>query len=109
MTGDALKTPLNWNATTRNAFAMTRAVIKSRGTGIFPGYYECGPGLLLLENRRKLEPKETPRCLIPRLLVVFAQQLEILATTLYDTSKSPTLVKTHFHKVRMINQSQVKQ
>ena len=52
------------------------------GPGISPGYYECGPGLLLLENRRKLEPKETPRCLIPRLLVVFTQKLEILATTL---------------------------
>ena len=47
-----------------------RAVIKSRGPS--PAYYECGPGLLLLENRRKLEPKETPRCLIPRLLVVFS-------------------------------------
>ena len=47
-----------------------RAVIKSRGPS--PAYYECGPGLLLLENRRKLEPKEAPRCLIPRLLVVFS-------------------------------------
>ena len=47
-----------------------RAVIKSRGPS--PAYYECGPGLLLLENRRKLEPKETPRCLIPHLLVVFS-------------------------------------
>ena len=47
-----------------------RAVIKSQGPS--PAYYECGPGLLLLENRRKLEPKETPRCLIPRLLVVFS-------------------------------------
>ena len=25
----------------------TRAVIKGRGTGIFPGYYECDPCLLL--------------------------------------------------------------
>ena len=64
-----------------------RAVIKSWGPGIFPGYYECGPRLLLLENRRKLEPKETPRCLIPRLLFVFTRQLEILATTL-DLSHS---------------------
>ena len=47
-----------------------RVVIKSRGPS--PAYYECGPGLLLLENRRKLEPKETPRCLIPHLLVVFS-------------------------------------
>ena len=59
-----------------------RAVIKSRGPGISPGYYECGPRLRLLENRRKSEPKETPRCLIPRLLVVFTRQLEILTTTL---------------------------
>ena len=61
-----------------------RAVIKSRGPGTSPGYYECGSRLLLLENRRKLEPKETPKCSIPRLLVVFTRQLEILATTLYN-------------------------
>ena len=38
-----------------------RTVIKSRGPGIFPGYYACGPRLLLLENRRNTEPKEIPR------------------------------------------------
>ena len=59
-----------------------RAVINSRGPGISPDNYECGLRLLLLENRRKFVPKETPRCLIPCLLVVFTQQLEILATTL---------------------------
>ena len=59
-----------------------RVVIKSRGPGIFPGYYGCGPWLLLLENRRKIEPKEIPSCMIPRLLVVFTRQLEILVTTL---------------------------
>ena len=59
-----------------------KAVIKSRGPGIFPGYYERGPWLLLLENRTKIEPKEIPSCLIPRLLVVFTRQLEILVTTL---------------------------
>ena len=57
-------------------------VIKSRWPGISPGYYECGPQLLLLENRRKLEPKEIPSCFTPRLLVVFTWQLEILVTTL---------------------------
>ena len=36
-----------------------RAVIKSRGLGISPGYYECGPHLFLMENKGKLEPKET--------------------------------------------------
>ena len=59
-----------------------RVVIKSRGPGIFPGYYESGLRLLLLENRRKIEPKEIPSRLIPRLLVLFTRQLEILVTTL---------------------------
>ena len=54
---------------------------------ISPGYYECGPRLLLLENRRKIEPKEIPSRLIPRLLVVFTRQLEILVTTLVSLLK----------------------
>ena len=66
----------------------TRVVIKSWGPGIFPGYWESGPQLLLLKNRRKIEPKEIPSRLIPRLLVVFTRQLEILVTTLaYITVK----------------------
>ena len=60
----------------------SRVVINSRGLGILPGYEESGPQLLLLENRRKIEPKEIPSRLIPRLLVVFTGQLEILETTL---------------------------
>ena len=60
-----------------------RAVIKRRGPGISPGYYECGPRLLSKENSRKIEPKETPSCLIPHLLpIVFTHQLEILVTAL---------------------------
>ena len=59
-----------------------RAVIKSWEQWISPGYYECGPWLLSKENRRKIEPNKTPSCLIPRLLVVFTRQLEILVTTL---------------------------
>ena len=59
----------------------SRAVIKSQGPGISLSYYECGPWLLLLENRRKIEPKEIPRCLIPRLLVGFTRQLEIILVT----------------------------
>ena len=47
-----------------------------------PGYYECGPQLLSVENKRKTEPKEIPSRLIPHLLVVFTRQLEILETTL---------------------------
>ena len=69
-----------------------RAVIKSRGLGISPRYYECGPQLLSLENSRKIEPKETHSCLIPRLLVVFLRQLEILVTTLTDFMKALTFL-----------------
>ena len=59
-----------------------RAVIKSWWSGIPPGYYECGPLLLSLENRRKIQPKEILSCLILHLLVIFTWQLEILVTTL---------------------------
>ena len=38
--------------------------------------------LLSLENRRKIESKEIPSRLIPRLLVAITRQLEILVTTL---------------------------
>ena len=69
-----------------------RAVIKSLGPGISPSYYECGPQLLSLENSRKIEPKETHSCLIPRLLVVFLRQLEILVTTLTDFMKALTFL-----------------
>ena len=37
-----------------------------------PSYYKCGPLLLSQENRRKIEPKEIPSCLIPHLLVSLA-------------------------------------
>ena len=73
-------------------FTKIRAVINSWGAGISPGYYECGPRLLLLKNKRKIEPKEIPCCLIPRLLVVFTRQLEILVTTL---SKACTFLLPH--------------
>ena len=59
-----------------------RAVIKRPGPGISPNYYEHLPRLLSKENERKIEPKEIPSCLIPCLLVVFTQQIEILVTTL---------------------------
>ena len=51
------------------------AVIKSQGPGISPGYFRTKKG-------RKIEPKEIPSRLIPRLHVVFTRQLEILVTTL---------------------------
>ena len=56
--------------------------LRGWGPGISPSYYEGFPQLLSKENRRKIEPKEIPSCLIPRLLVVFTQQLQILVTTL---------------------------
>ena len=37
-----------------------------------------------MENRRKIEPKKIPSRLLPRLLVVFTRQLEILVTTLIE-------------------------
>ena len=54
-----------------------RAVIKRQGPGISPGDF---PRVLLKEKRKKLEPEETPSCLIPRPCVVFTQQIKILVT-----------------------------
>ena len=78
--GEELAVKLKYTCNT----SRSRAVIKRRGPGISPDYYECFPQLLSEENRRKIEPKEIPSCLIPRLLVVFTQQLEILVTTLSE-------------------------
>ena len=47
--------------------ATVRTIIKRQEPGIPPSYYECGPQLLLLENRRKIKPKEIPSCFIPHL------------------------------------------
>ena len=88
---------------------INRAVIKSRGPGIFPGYYECGPQQLSFENRRKIKPKEIPTCLIPHLLDVFTRQLEILVTTLVLTLKVPIVtnsnflltISIHYHEIRL--------
>ena len=70
-----------------------RAVIMSKsaggwgGVGISRGYYECGPRLLH-RKIEKVKPKEIPRHLIPRLLVVFTQQLEILLFILTNATNS---------------------
>ena len=62
---------------------VNRTVINAGGWELnFPCFYEHGPRLLSLENRRKIEPKEIRSCLIPHLLVVFTQHLEILVTAL---------------------------
>ena len=70
------------------------------GPGISPSYYEHGPWLLSKENKRKIDPTETPSCLIPRLLVVFTQQLEILVTTL-QLAKHIKIIQTDKRKTRM--------
>ena len=81
---------------TCNTFS--RAVIKRWGPGISPGYYERFPQLLSKENIRKIEPQEIPSCLIPRLLDVFTQQLEILATTLSEgNSKTSSSTLAFFY------------
>ena len=59
------------------------SVIKRREPEFPPCYYERFPRLLSKENKRKIELKEILSCLIPRLLVLFTRQLEILVTTLH--------------------------
>ena len=65
----------------------TRLSLRARGRRFSPATKRSGPQLLLWENRRKVEPKEIPSGLIPRLLVVFMGQLEILVTTLKTQQK----------------------
>ena len=68
--------------------------LRGGGQGFPPAtYYKCDPRLLLLENRRKIEPKVAPSCLIPHLLVVFTQQLGILVTILHLL---PCIIKISF-------------
>ena len=62
----------------------TRAIIKRRGPGIFLSYYEHCSQLLSKKNKKNRTKKETPSCLIPHLLFVFTQQLEILVTTMVE-------------------------
>ena len=58
-------------------------VIKKWGPWISLGYYEHGPRLLSNENKKNIIPKETPSgSMIPRLLVVFTLQLEIVGVIL---------------------------
>ena len=42
-----------------------------KGLGAGGRDFSCGPWLLSLKNRRKIEPKEILSCLIPRLVVIF--------------------------------------
>ena len=55
--------------------------LTARGPGISPGHYEHNSRLLSLGTKEK-NPKGLPSCLIPRLLISYTQQLEILGTAL---------------------------
>ena len=62
-----------------------KAVIKRQGLGIFPGYYEYGPRIVLYqENKRNREPKEIPSCLIPCLLVAFTLNIKFSGPLLLE-------------------------
>ena len=52
--------------------------------GFLPATMNVVPGYFHWKIRcwKKIEPKEIPSCLIPHLLVVFTQQIEILVTAL---------------------------
>ena len=52
------------------------------GAGDFPRLLREWPPATFIGKKKKIEPKEIPSHLIPRLLVVFTRQLEILVTTL---------------------------
>ena len=54
--------------------------LRAGGRGFSPATKRVAPGYFYW----KIEPKEIPSHLIPRLLVVFTRQLEILVTTLLD-------------------------
>ena len=56
------------------------------GAGDFPRLPWTWPPATFKENRRKIEPKEIPSCLIPHLLVIFTEQHEMFVTTLYTSS-----------------------
>ena len=56
-----------------------RVVIKRRGRGFPPAIKNVAPAYFHRKIEKKIEPKEIPSCLIPRLLVVFTWQLEKLS------------------------------
>ena len=61
---------------------LIRTVIKRRGPGISPGYYVCDPRLFLNRTNIHVALKEIAISFIPRLLVVFTRQVQILVISL---------------------------
>ena len=66
---------------------MIRAVIKRWRPGFPPPTTKVGAGYFHRKIEKKIEPKEIPSSLIPRLVVVSSWQLEILVTTLGEERK----------------------
>ena len=60
--------------------------LRAGGRGFSLATKRVAPGYFYW--KRKIEPKEIPSRLIPRLLFVFTRQLEILVTTLLHALKS---------------------
>ena len=58
--------------------------LRAGGWGFSPATKRVTPGYFHWKMKKK-EPKEIPSHLIPRLLVAFTRQLEILVTTLLYT------------------------
>ena len=64
--------------------------LRGRGRGFPPVTKNVAPSYFHRKIEGKKEPKEIPSCLIPRLLVVFTRQLEILVTALKGREKPDT-------------------
>ena len=69
-----------WSSNNSN----TGLSLRDEGWGFPPATMDIAPGYYQM----KIEPKETPSYLVPCLLVVFTQQLEIVVTTLVILIKS---------------------
>ena len=65
-----------------SVFLATRAVVLGRGPGNSLVTMKVTPDYFHKKKGRKVGPQQIPSCLIPALLVVFTQKLEILATAL---------------------------
>ena len=69
-----------------NCMTSTGLSLRAEGRGFSPATKRVAPGYFYWKIEEKPKPKEIPSRLIPRLLVVFTQQLEILVTTLHQGS-----------------------
>ena len=83
---------------TQTVSLLNQGCYQELGAGDFPQLLWMFPCLLSWENRRKIEPKEIPSCLIPHLLAVFNWELEILVTYSCTCWTTPTLKNLHSPK-----------